>query len=298
MLLELATNKNSANFIVLFAISLILFFVNTLALNLDITQRLICGLFFLMIVFQTHKLGIYIDLKPGEDLLPSYILLFMSLATNPEVKLIIGDFLIILGLFYVFKILDNDKQLKSTQIANIAFIFALSSLFEPVYIFMILFLAIIVIFYFPKVKFIFSIILVYLTTYYLGFSILYLSKILSLSQIFHYFDFDISFNLFSKINYQVLIYIFIITLLFIASFLHISSNFFKYAVKLRHIFVTLLIFLFLVTLLSLIKGKIFYTQLVSISLLLSFWLLNNASKIYIKDAILLTIVGLSISLLF
>ncbi len=296
MILELATNKSSANFFVILVLSLSLFLINALANNFGTVEILISSATFLGIIFLTYKLSIYFDAKPGEDLLAPYILTFLSLGFHINVIGILGDFFAILGLIFTFKTLDNEKQIKNSQIANIAFIFALSSVFQPLYIFLIFFLGLIVILYFPKISHLISIVLIFLATYYIAFSLLYLLKILSLKEIIHYFDISFSFNI--AVIDNMLIFIIIITLLLIISFIHISANFFKFSVRLRHTFVALYLFLLFVTFLSIISAKLLYTQLVSISLLLSFWLLNTNAKTYIKDSVLILIIGLSLLMLF
>ena len=56
MILELATNKSSANFFVILVLSLSLFLINALANNFGTVEILISPAAFLGIIFLTYKL--------------------------------------------------------------------------------------------------------------------------------------------------------------------------------------------------------------------------------------------------
>ncbi len=176
----------------------VLYFQNPHASVLILLLTLII---FIGILFFAYLFGKSINLKPGEDYLVPYILVFLSVFSLQKHSILISSILLIIGLFYLIYAVNNLPKIKPTTFYQITLIFAVSSLFYKPYVFFVIFLTLISLILFKQFRYILIILLAYLTVYYLFFTYKIIFEHWHISQLKDILNFPIKKILFPKKYY-------------------------------------------------------------------------------------------------
>ncbi len=305
---KLLVKNTSLNILGLFLASITFFLLQTgFAFSL---KQVLPLLFVWVFVYFTYKLSGMIDLAPGEDYLPAYLVIFTYKIVNVTGAELISAFFLVWGLISLIRLLQEEKKEKVGAIAKISVLFAVATLFSPDAVFMLVFLLLVVVLFFPSLRNFLTVLFSYALVYYLFLAVKLLSgygpeldfAVLSgiVSKI------DIAGNLKGFVDNStlamsvragesislalVLIWLFIMAMLAFAALGFVLRNFFKLPVKIRRSFVMIIVFLIFAILINLMfDTHIRITVIVPLSLVSGFYLVKSKLKPWMKDVIVLSV---------
>ena len=293
MIYKLLTTNNPLNFFLLAILTLFFYFFSV---NLSDSVIFIgLGLLlFIGVVSLVQRIGVLLEFKPGQDYLPVYLFLFFSSISFYDLSLTVSLFFAILGLFFTISLISNNTPARPADIAQISLFFALSSVFNKYFFVFLPLILLVILFYFPSLKNLIIVLLVYLVVLYLEFAYFFVLKKYSLQQIWHLIKIDkLEPGILTK---HALFWAFEIVFLFL-SYVNLSINFFKLPIRLRKSFVILSLF-FISALLITPFIKNVALQAIPVSYIISYFLINQPSKRWIKDLSLLVIIFANLLFLF
>ncbi len=295
MILKVLTKNSSFQAIIIVILAVLAFLLQNTG-NFDIVTALALTAF-IAIIFLTYKIGVWIDFKPGEDYLPAFLLIFLSSYSLINPHETIASFFAISGLFFTINLHNEKNTHHAINFAQISVLFAISSLIYKPYLWLIAFLIINVIIFFPSVKNVLAVIFAYLLVFYLYFGVMVVLHKTTFEAIRAFFNTGDLLAI--QYDLRSVIYLITLTIILLPAYLYISKNFFRFQIRVRRSFITLGFFYAAVSLINLAYMRYpALSVIVPVSIFISFFLIRSKIKLWIKNLMLFLVLLANLAIYF